>query len=162
MQYPSGELAERVVIVRGHDDRAVLLDKVMEQLEDAVGRFGVQVTGGFVRDDQWRLVQQCAGDGQPLLFASRQFMGHFVAFGAKPNGIEAGLNTTFSGRAFAPTRHAQNEIQIVVCRSIWKQGKILEYDAEVPTQGVYVFAGDGCQVMSTHGALPLRETSFAV
>ena len=162
MQYPPRVLTERVVIVRGHDDRAILLDKVVEQLENAVCRFGIEVARGFVRDDQWRLVQQSAGDGQPLLFASRQGMGHFVALRAESDSIEASLNAAFPGGAFAPARHTQHEIQVVMCRAIWKQGKILEHDTEVPAQGVHIFTGDVGQVVSTYAAFSLRERSLAI
>ena len=57
MQYPPWVLTECVVIVRGHDDRAILLHKVVEQLENAMRRFGIEVARGFVRDDQRRFIQ---------------------------------------------------------------------------------------------------------
>src|ERR1017187_2791883 len=43
-----------------------------QQLQDYVAVLGVEAAGGFVRQHQRRLVDQRAGDGDPLLFADGQ------------------------------------------------------------------------------------------
>ena len=61
-----------VVLVRHHDDRASLVVQPGEQLHDLQGRFRVQVAGGFIRQNEIRIVDQAAGDGHALLLAAGQ------------------------------------------------------------------------------------------
>ena len=70
MQNASGIRLERMVVVRGHDDGAVFLYKVVQQLQDAVGSLGIEVPCRFVGAEKGWLVQQRTCNGQPLLFAS--------------------------------------------------------------------------------------------
>ena len=58
MQHSSGIRLERMVVVRGHDDGAVFLNKIVQKLQDAVGGLGIEVPRRFVGDEQGRLVQQ--------------------------------------------------------------------------------------------------------
>ena len=89
-------------------------------------------------------------------------MGHFVAFCAEPDSIEARLDSAFPCGAFAPSRRTEHKIQIVGCGAVGEQGKILEDDAQIPPQRMHVFAVDGVQVMSAHGSLAMRQGALAV
>ena len=59
-----------------HDDGlAQLADDPVEQVQDDGGRVGVEVAGGFVGQHQGGIVDQRAGDGDPLLLASGEAVG---------------------------------------------------------------------------------------
>ena len=52
--------------------QALLRDEAEEFGVDAGGRFGVEVAGGLVGQQQQRAVGERAGDGDALLFAARK------------------------------------------------------------------------------------------
>src|SRR5689334_21925344 len=63
----------RVRIVRDHDDRLlVLLVQALEQLQDLLARFAIEVAGRFVRQQQRRIAHERARDGDALLLAARE------------------------------------------------------------------------------------------
>ena len=58
-------------VVGDHDPGLVLfVDQIGEDLDDLVGPFGVQAGGGFIGQDHAGVVDQGAGDGDPLLLAA--------------------------------------------------------------------------------------------
>ena len=67
---------------------------------------GVQVSGGFVRKENRRIVDERAGDGDPLLLAAAQLRGQVVQALGKPDPFEK--RCPFFNRAFA-TDHRRHE-----------------------------------------------------
>src|SRR5271154_544155 len=66
-------------VVGNHEDGLVeLAAGLAEHLEDCVGVFGVEVTSGFVGEDDGGAVDEGAGDGDALLFASGELVGAMV------------------------------------------------------------------------------------
>jgi hypothetical protein len=61
--------------VRHHDDRRALVVQLMQQLQDLLAGPGIQVARGLVGQDDGRVVDQCPGDGHPLLLSARQLVG---------------------------------------------------------------------------------------
>ena len=53
------------------DGHAPLLVDAAEDLHDLVAGGGIQGAGGFVGQDEGRVAHQGAGDGHPLLLATR-------------------------------------------------------------------------------------------
>ena len=60
-------------VVGHHDDRlAVFVDRAAQELEDLPARRRVEVSGGLVREENRRLRDERAGDGDTLLLPARQ------------------------------------------------------------------------------------------
>ena len=53
-----------------HDDGHPLLVESVEQLHDFPAGFGVEVAGGFIGQQNRRLVNDGAGDGNALIFSA--------------------------------------------------------------------------------------------
>ena len=77
-----GVVLDQGRVVRRHHHGAALRGDLLEQLHDAVGRYRVEVARGLVGQQHLRVVQQGAGDHQPLVLAAREFEGHLLALGA--------------------------------------------------------------------------------
>ncbi len=61
-------------IMRGNDQRGLLFGvQVFKQFDDFTARVRIQVAGRFVGQDQFRFVDEGAGDGDALLFAAGKF-----------------------------------------------------------------------------------------
>ena len=71
-----GHLGETLVV--GDDDEGLveLAAEVEEELVKVLLVLTVERTGGFVGEDDVRLIHQGAGYGYALLFATREFVGH--------------------------------------------------------------------------------------
>src|SRR5688572_10694734 len=64
------------VVFVGHDnDRSSFIVQTLEEREDFFAGHAVQVSGGFIRQDEVRIVHQAAGDGHSLLLAARELRG---------------------------------------------------------------------------------------
>src|SRR5471030_1654606 len=62
-------------MARDHDGRALLAIQPQEQIADFDDSMRVETVGGFVENEQRRLVQQSDGDAQALLHAQRKLPG---------------------------------------------------------------------------------------
>src|SRR5207249_52013 len=63
-------------VVRDDDEgEALLAVKALHQVDDLLGRLGVEVPGRLVGEDDVRLVHEGAGDRDPLLLAAAEFRG---------------------------------------------------------------------------------------
>jgi YfiH family protein len=72
---PGRKGLEQRVVVGGEDDGRTLVVDVAEQAEKLGGKIGVEVPGGLVGENQPRLIDQCPGDGDPLLLAAGEGLG---------------------------------------------------------------------------------------
>lgn len=67
----AGILAEELAVVGDHQEGGLLFFvQIHQQLHDVVGGVVVQVAGRLVCQDEFGMVEECAGDGNPLLLAS--------------------------------------------------------------------------------------------
>ena len=81
---------------------------VAEQIEDDLAVVGVERGGGLIADDQRRLVDQGAGDGDALLLAAGEFARAFAPARADAHGFEHGPGAgdgRFGGQALDQQRH---------------------------------------------------------
>ena len=63
-------------VVRGDDQRHLFFGaKILEQLNDFAAGVGIEVAGGLIGQQQFRLVDEGAGDGDALLFAAGKLVG---------------------------------------------------------------------------------------
>ena len=65
-------------IVCDHDDGVALGVNFAEFFHDDVGGAGVEVAGGFVGEDEGRAGDEGASDGDALLLAAGELVGHVV------------------------------------------------------------------------------------
>ena len=63
--------------IMGYEDDGdpLLPVECLEELDNLRARLGIEVPGGLVRQDDPGIVEQCPGDGHPLLLASGQLRG---------------------------------------------------------------------------------------
>ena len=68
-----------VQFVRDHDDGDAGVVEFLEQAHDLDAGAGVEIAGRLVGQDQFRLVDQGAGDGDALLLSAGKLAGMMVA-----------------------------------------------------------------------------------
>ena len=71
MQRPSRALGSPRIVCHHHDGLAVLAVERLQQVEDLVTRFPIEVAGGFVAEQQRRIRDDGAGDADALLLPAR-------------------------------------------------------------------------------------------
>jgi acyl-CoA thioesterase-1 len=76
-----------------HDQgHAVLLVQLAEKVEDLLGGLAVEVTGGFVGQEQIGLIGQRSGDSHPLPLAYRKLVGQMIGPVSQANDLEEFLS----------------------------------------------------------------------
>ena len=65
-------------VVRHHHDRPAFFVEFLEERDDPIGRFRVEVAGWFVGQNDVRVIREHAGQGDPLLLSDTQFRGLVV------------------------------------------------------------------------------------
>ena len=65
-------------VVRHHDDGSALGVQALEDSEHFRPALGIQVAGGFIGENDRRIVDQGVGDGHPLLLAAGELAGRIV------------------------------------------------------------------------------------
>ena len=76
--------------MRDDDDRHALIAVERDQrLHDLMRGLGVEIAGGFVREQDARAVDQRPGDGDALLLAARNCAGVFFSRSASPSSFSA-------------------------------------------------------------------------
>ncbi len=68
-----------VFLVRHHHDGVALAVQLVEEVHDFVGSLGVEVTRGFVGQQDAGIVDQSAGDSHALPLSARKLVGAVVA-----------------------------------------------------------------------------------
>lgn len=78
--------------MRDHDDRAPAFMEFTEEGHEFFPGFGVEVTGGFVREEDGRVVDERSCDGDPLLFAAGELARLVAASITKTDLVERVLS----------------------------------------------------------------------
>src|SRR5512145_2572368 len=81
-------LGDVVLVSDEHDGKAVLAVETLEQLHDLDARPAVEVARGLVGENDLGVVDERAGDGHPLLLASRELARRVVGAGTEADLIE--------------------------------------------------------------------------
>ena len=105
-------------------------DEFDQHVGDIRGGSGVEVAGRFVREQEFRLVGDRAGNGHPLLLAAGQF-GRPVG----PARAEAHAIQQFGGTCARGSRGLSGQPQrhhdVLECRELGHQVVVLVHEAEV-------------------------------
>ena len=67
-------MARDVGLVGDENDSVALLIEAFEQRHDLFTGFGIEVAGWLVGQDDRRIVDQCAGNCDPLALSAREFV----------------------------------------------------------------------------------------
>ena len=86
-----------VGLVRDHDDGIALGVKFVEERHDLVTGLGVEVSRGLVGEDDGRMVDEGAGDGDTLALTTGQLIWFVHHTGTKVDGFKYSFG---SGSAF--------------------------------------------------------------
>src|SRR5687768_1391342 len=81
-------LVHDVVVMGGDDDSSAPVIYIGKKIHDSQGSFGIEVAGRLVGDEERRVVDEGAGDGDPLLLAARNLGRESVAAVAQADELE--------------------------------------------------------------------------
>ena len=80
-----------------HEGRLRLVGELAEEAEDVFAVGGIEITGGFIGEDERGAVDEGAGDGDALLFAAGELGGQ--GGGGKPDFAQGGAPTADAASA---------------------------------------------------------------
>lgn len=116
-------------VVRRNEDRHAVVMKIQKQIQNFIGKFAVKVTGWFICQQEWRLVDHSARDADTLLFTAGE--RHWV------HALLVEQSDHFKRRAHAPGNFVlvgagddQGQCHVVVHSAIQKQLMVLEHHAD--------------------------------
>ena len=87
-----------------HHGGAKLAMKIVEETENFVAGFRVEFSGGLVCQQQRRIENESAGDGDALAFAAGKFIGQMPGARAETDAIEKFRGAQFGFAAVSPCR----------------------------------------------------------
>ncbi len=93
------ETRRKTLIMRDHHNRFSLRNQLFKNLQDGFGGQAIQVAGGFVGNDQVRVVDQGAGNGHALLLPAGDMRGDFIGMAGNFDQFQQ-----FEGSFFADQR----------------------------------------------------------
>lgn len=106
-QDPIGRLDETVIMRDDDDRRFAVRAELSQQTEDFCTRFGIEFSGGFIGENKFWLLQQCAGDRDSLLFATGKLVWSVVESISQTDLLQHGhsLTSTFGGDSLWKVRN---------------------------------------------------------
>ena len=143
-----------VRLVRDKDNRDAF-DRVqlLEDPHDFFTRHGIQVAGGFIRQDEARLIDQRAGDSHALLLSTRHFVRLVVQPVTQPDALQCG-NTAIT--AAGDARVDEGQLHVGQRRRAWEQVEALEDEADLAVanfgQAIIVHLAHVLSVEQIHAA----------
>ena len=91
-----------VFIVGDEDDgNAFFLVELLEELQDFFAGAGIEISGGLVGKQQGGMIDQCPGDGDPLLLAAGKLRGFVVEVISKAHPFAAYPSARFRASSAA-------------------------------------------------------------
>jgi len=118
--------------VGGHQHSTTAFADFPEQNHDSLGSFRIKIACGFIRQDDFRIVEQGPGNDNALLFTSRQLVRHFKSLVLQVDLFQHLDDPLISFFLVIPTCGMQHKIQIIIHRPVDQQLKILKYYAQFP------------------------------
>src|SRR3990172_1152694 len=109
--YPLG-VGGRSRVVGDHDDRRAQLSAgALQQLQDSTPRAGIQVAGRLVGEHNLGLVDECPGDGNPLLLPARELVWFVLSAVGQTNQAKQLLQAfTIATNGRSIDQHWQSDI----------------------------------------------------
>lgn len=121
-----------VVMGRNQYGGSLIVD-IAQEAEKFRSEVRIEISGRFVGQDQPRLVCQCAGDGNPLLFPTGERVRQCTLAVLQPETFEnlVRATTRFPGR---DPVDAKNKCDVLENRLAFEKFKILKNDADFPSE----------------------------
>ena len=126
----SGGKGRDVGLVRHEGDGLSLFMQILEQAHDFVGGAGVEVAGGLVGEQDDRVIDQGAGDGDALLLAAGELVGLVLHTAFQAHELQGRYRTVaaFTGGHVAVVE--QRQLHVLDGRGARQQVVILEHEAD--------------------------------
>ena len=145
LDYAGGVALGKLGIVRDHYDEPVVRD-FLQKVHNLFGRFGVQRARGFVRKDDFGIVDDCPCDGDALHLTARHLVGFLFELTAESDAFER-----FGGEFFLfGTRNAgdgQRQLHVLQYVEVGDEVVGLKHETYrtvavgVPVAGLELFGG---------------------
>lgn len=148
VQYAAGKIFDDIGVVGRDDNCGAATVDFAETIHYVPSVLGVDVTGRFIGEYQFRTVEKSAGNNHALLFASRQCMRELVAFIKHSHELERLFNALLDICFVFPACSFQHEAEIVVDAAVVKQAEVLKNDAYVAAQKWNVFRLNGVEAVA--------------
>ncbi len=135
----TGNPTHRLFIMTHQDDgEAVVPVESMDQIHDLTAGRAVQVAGRFIGQKKFRILDERAGDGNPLLLPSGQFRGQVVDPVEEPHALK-GLRGLFPPDGTGHVLKHQGKFDILDRGACRKEMEHLEDDADdgAPEEGKF-------------------------
>ena len=126
----SAEVPHHFVLMRYHQNRRTALIDSLKQFDNFIRKLRIDVASRFVRDNNRRIVYQCARQCNALLFAAGNFMRKTLRFFLKPQQIK-NIRHTGSNNFSRGVGYPQAESNVFIHRHIRNQTEILKNDAQL-------------------------------
>lgn len=121
--------------MRGEEHGGIVLQgELAHQQENIVAGFRIEISGGFVGNDDLRFVEQCPRDDDALLLASGELVRHFIKLIQQIDLLQYFLNALANFRLIAPAGRIQYKLKIFAYAAIGQQVKILKNDTQLAAQ----------------------------
>src|SRR5207237_5687519 len=144
---------EQAAVVGGHDHGGAPRVCVEEELQDAVGQRGIEVSGGLIREQDGGLVHQRASDGHALLFASGEPPRQAGRFVRETHLIEAPAGALADVRV-GGAQHLERVPHVLQPGPVVEELEILEDDPDVAPQVRNPDLADPSDVLAADQDLP--------
>jgi hypothetical protein len=125
------------LFVGDHDDRLAAFGDLLEDIGDEFGVSAIEVSGGFVGEEDGGFVGECAGDGDALLFAAGEAIGFAFEFVGEAKIFEEVCGAVHGEGAFEPGEFEHWECDVFL------GGEFLEEVMELEDEADFLVAEDG-------------------
>src|SRR5260221_9651831 len=153
--HAAAQQVDDVTVVSRHQDRGLgLVVDLEEELHDLPAGRRVEVPGRLVGHDQAWLVDQCAGDGDALLFATGKLAGVLVELPGQPHRLQRLAAPHPDDRARLAL-DAERERHVLVDGELGQQLEVLEDQADLAPVVRQVAPLHASQLLAVHQDLAL-------
>ena len=133
VDHPSGDFFHDELIVGGDDDGRPFSIQIFKDSDDLKTVLGVQVSGGFIGEEERRMIDERSSDRHALLFSP----GEFARVGVGPvSDVHRfkDLRDRAPDVAFGLANGAHGVGHIFPDPLVGKEAKVLRHDAHLPAQ----------------------------
>ena len=159
----AGVFVDQRHVVGSHNHSRSLLRDLSQQLQDIVGRLGVEVAGGLVGDDHLRMIQDGPGDADTLLLTAGEFVGHLVSLVFHLHVLQHLADALVDFLLVLPASRPKHKTQVLIHVAVGEQLEILEDDSYLLSQCRNFLTADLQQIISDHlGFFSLVDVEFTI
>ncbi|OHB78010.1 MAG: hypothetical protein A2W31_17890 [Planctomycetes bacterium RBG_16_64_10] len=157
MDIPDVGTAFRLVhVVSGDEQRHAPAGQFKQQIPQLPPRHRVDAGGRFVQEHDFRLMDQCAGQGQALLPAARQGVGQLVDVAGQRRQLQDGGGALAEAGGVEPI-DAAIELDVFADRQIGIQAESLRHVADSTFDGFRI----GADAVTEHPGMAGRRLEHA-